>query len=118
MERKTLISLTAIFIAATAAGNVNAQEAPPQKITVGPALELSGGTAFGIQGKIPISSSFSVRPIVLFGYRTNVNVPVTITSSSSSGGLSPGLAANAAVAGFSIGNSLVNQALFGSSFFP
>ena len=80
MHRLSLISLTTMMMATLVAGNVNAQEAPPRKTTVGPAIEFGNGAAFGIQAKIPIGSNFSVRPIVLFGYQTK-----TIYSSSGSG---------------------------------
>jgi hypothetical protein len=84
MYHKTLISLTALCITALAAGNVSAQEASPQKSTVGPALEFTGGgTAFGIQGKIPVIPNFSVRPSVLFGYQADVNIPVNLTTQGS-----------------------------------
>lgn len=83
MYRLSLISLTMIVMAALSAANVNAQETLHKKITVGTALEFSGGgTSFGIQGKIPIGSNFSVRPIVLFGYQTEVNIRVIRTSES------------------------------------
>jgi Opacity family porin protein len=58
-------------------------EKPPQipanppvrekKYSIGPAIEFGGGgTNFGITGKYPLSENFSVRPIVLFGRKTNV----------------------------------------------
>ncbi len=86
MDCKTLISLTAIFIAATAAINVNAQDITPKKYSVGPAIEFSGnGTSFGIQGKVNVIPNFSVRPIILFGYQPGVSFPVSQTFTPTSG---------------------------------
>jgi opacity protein-like surface antigen len=92
MYRTSLISLTAIVIAATAAINVNAQDITPKKYSVGPAIEFSGsGTSFGIQGKVNVIPNFSVRPMALFGYPTNLSIPVN----------SPGATAPITYPGFS-----------------
>jgi Opacity family porin protein len=51
----------------------NSAPAPEKKYSIGPAIEFGGGgTNFGITGKYPLSENFSVRPIVLFGRKTNV----------------------------------------------
>jgi Opacity family porin protein len=93
MYRTSLISLTAIFMAVTAAINVNAQDITPKKYSVGPAIEFNGsGTSFGIQGKVNVIPNFSVRPIILFGYTPGVSrndITIGTGSNSNTFSLSP-----------------------------
>jgi hypothetical protein len=43
---------------------------PEKKYSIGPALEFGGGgTSFGIKANVSISENFSVRPLILFGYK-------------------------------------------------
>ena len=91
MSRLSLISLATMMMAALVAGNVNAQEAPPRKVTVGPALEFSGGgTSFGIQGKVKVFKNFSVRPLILFGYTLGVGESDYKNGTVSTGGVYSG----------------------------
>jgi Opacity family porin protein len=47
---------------------------PEKKYSIGPAIEFnSKGTSFGITGKYPVSGSFSVRPLILFGYKPTIS---------------------------------------------
>ncbi len=44
-----------------------------KKYSIGPAIEFGGGgTKFGITGKYTLSEQFSVRPLILLGYKPNV----------------------------------------------
>jgi hypothetical protein len=70
MNRTSLISLAIVVMTAVMASEVNAQE---KQLSVGPAIEFGGGgTSFGINGKIGVSPQFSVRPMILFGYKPSV----------------------------------------------
>ena len=69
MKIANLLALTVISTI-IATNTVSAQE---KTKSVGPVIEFGGGgTAFGIQSKIIVSPQFSVRPIVLFGYKPSV----------------------------------------------
>ncbi len=70
MNRTSLISLAIVIVTAVMGSEVNAQE---KQLSVGPALEFGGGgTSFGIKAKIGVSPQFSVRPMILFGYKPSV----------------------------------------------
>jgi opacity protein-like surface antigen len=65
-KRANLLAFSAVATMLTTS-NVLAQEA---STSVGPTIQFSeGGTSFGIQGKIGVGSQFSVRPMILFGYK-------------------------------------------------
>jgi hypothetical protein len=52
-------------------GAVFAQE---KTNSVSPVIEFGGGsTSFGIKAKIGVASNFSLRPLILFGYKPSVN---------------------------------------------
>ncbi len=77
MKRPNLISLITTAIATLLASGVNAQERlvdNANQNSIGPAIEFGGGgTSFGIKGKIGVSPQFSIRPMILFGYKPIVN---------------------------------------------
>jgi Outer membrane protein beta-barrel domain len=51
---------------------------PEKKYSIGPALEFGGGgTSFGIKANVSISENFSVRPLILFGYKPLSNSDVS-----------------------------------------
>jgi hypothetical protein len=51
---------------------------PEKKYSIGPALEFGGGgTSFGIKANVSVSENFSVRPLILFGYKPLSNSDVS-----------------------------------------
>jgi opacity protein-like surface antigen len=77
MKRPNLISLITVAVATLIANGANAQEKladNAKQYSIGPAIEFGGaGTAFGIKGKIGVGQQFSIRPMVLFGYKPSVS---------------------------------------------
>lgn len=68
-ETMKLANLLALTVISTVIAT-NTASAQEKTKSVGPVIEFGGGgTAFGIQSKITVSPQFSVRPIVLFGYK-------------------------------------------------
>jgi hypothetical protein len=64
------------MIALAITNGANAQEAPTtsKQYSIGPAIEFGGGgTSFGIKGKIGVGEQFSIRPMILFGYKPSVS---------------------------------------------
>ncbi len=75
MKLASIIAIAALTTMGTA-NTVLAQPQPtPEKqFSVGPVIQFGGGgTSFGIQGKYNIGGNFSVRPLVLFGYKPSVS---------------------------------------------
>jgi Opacity family porin protein len=77
MKLKNLISLITVTISMAITTGVNAQERladNAQQYSIGPAIEFGGGgTSFGIKGKIGVGQQFSIRPMILFGYKPSVS---------------------------------------------
>ncbi len=81
---------------------------PEKRYLIGPAIEFnSKGTSFGITGKYPVSGSFSVRPLILFGYKptiSNDNVRNSVSGVFSS--VQADTISKAATTGFAYGASV------------
>lgn len=80
---------------------------PEKRYSIGPAIEFnSKGTSFGITGKYPVSGSFSVRPLILFGYKPTIssdNIRNSVSGVFSS--VQADTISNAATTGFAYGAS-------------
>jgi opacity protein-like surface antigen len=84
-----------------------------KKYSVGPAIEFGGGgVSFGITGKYTLSEQFSVRPLILLGYKPSVtgsNINTGLTVAGLSGALSStqlDTIAGSIGSGFAVGSSI------------
>jgi Opacity family porin protein len=77
MKSIKILALICSAIALAMTNGANAQEPPSANVkqnSIGPAIEFGGGgTSYGIKGKIGVGQQFSIRPMILFGYKPSVS---------------------------------------------